>query len=251
MIRVLLVVSVAATAWAQSPADLLTQGEKVFNQTCATGYCHALKGGSGGGAPRLAARGFEEGYISGVTTRGVPGTAMPSFGTSLSRVELASVVAYVGSLNGLTPSATAGSRGMPAGPSLSAEAAHGRELFYDATRSYGRCATCHEVSGVGIAVASPIGKVPADAAALRILATPTVKTAVMNGESMPALVVSQGKSRTVFFDLTSAPAVQRSIEPGAVTIRDESSWKHSVTISAYSDTDLISILAFLRAAIKP
>jgi mono/diheme cytochrome c family protein len=250
VIRVLFLVS-AASAWAQSPSDLLAQGEKVFNQTCATGYCHALKGGSGGGAPRLAARGFEEAFINGVTTRGVPGSAMPAFGTTLSRSELASVIAYVGSLNGLTPSATTGPRGMPAGPSLSVEAAQGRELFYDATRSYGRCATCHEVSGVGIAVASPIGKVPADAAALRILATPTVKTAVMNGESMPALVVSQGKSRTVFFDLTSAPAVQRSIEPGAVTIRDESSWKHSVTISAYSDTDLISILAFLRAAIKP
>jgi mono/diheme cytochrome c family protein len=251
VIRVLLFVSVGASAWAQSPAELLAQGEKVFNQTCATGYCHALRGGSGGGAPRLAARGFEEAYINGVTTRGVPGTAMPAFGTTLSRVELAAVIAYVGSLNGLTPSAVAGPRGMPAGPSLSAEAAHGRELFYDATRSYARCATCHEVSGVGIAVASPISKVPADAAALRSLATPAVKTAVMNGESMPALVVSQGKSRTVLFDLTSAPAVQRSIEPGAVRISDESSWKHSAAISAYSDTELNSILAFLRQAIKP
>jgi mono/diheme cytochrome c family protein len=251
VIRVLLAVSAAATAWAQGPADLLAQGEKVFNQTCATGYCHALKGGSGGGAPRLAARGFEEAYINGITTRGVPGTAMPAFGTTLSRLELASVIAYVGSLNGLTPSAVTGPRGMPAGPSLSVEAAHGRELFYDATRSYGRCATCHEVSGVGIAVASPIGKVPADAAALRSLPTPAVKTAVMNGESMPALVVSQGKSRIVLFDLTSAPAVQRSIEPGAVRIADQSSWKHSGAISAYSETELDSILAFLRAAIKP
>jgi mono/diheme cytochrome c family protein len=230
---------------------LLAQGEKVFNQTCATGYCHALKGGSGGGAPRLAARGFEEAYINAITTRGVPGTAMPAFGTTLSRLELASVIAYVGSLNGLTPSAITAPRAMPAGPSLAVEAAHGRELFYDATRSYGRCATCHEVSGVGIAVASPIVKVPADAAALRLLATPAVKTAVMNGESMPALVVSQGKSRTVLFDLTSAPPVQRSIEPGAVRIGDQSSWRHSAAISAYSDTELNSILAFLRAAIKP
>jgi mono/diheme cytochrome c family protein len=252
VIRVLLAVCVAGTAWAQSPAELLTRGEKIFNQTCATGYCHSLKGGSGGGAPRLVARGFSEAYINDVTTRGVPGTAMPAFGSVLSRLEFASVVAYVASLNGLTPSAYGGPpRETPSRPSLSTEAAHGREFFFEAARSYGRCATCHQVSGVGIPVASPIDRIPADAAALRALSTPAVKTAVMNGEGMPALVISRGKANTVFFDLTSAPPVQRTAETGAVKINDGSAWKHAVAISAYSDAELNSILAFLRAAIKP
>jgi mono/diheme cytochrome c family protein len=49
----LLVFFMAATLSAQVGSQITAQGEKIFNQSCATGYCHALRGGSGGGAPRL------------------------------------------------------------------------------------------------------------------------------------------------------------------------------------------------------
>ena len=68
------------------------QGEKIFNQTCATGYCHGSKGTTGG-APRLAARGFDRAYIDTTIARGIPGTAMPAFGTTLSRGDLTAVSA--------------------------------------------------------------------------------------------------------------------------------------------------------------
>jgi len=58
--------------------------------------------------------------------------------------------------------------------------------------------------------------VPASAAALKTLATPDVKTGTMGGEIMPILVLSQGKQGVVFYDLTSAPPVQRNAEPGSV-----------------------------------
>jgi hypothetical protein len=67
--------------------DLTKQRETIFNNTCATGYCHALRGGTGGGAPPLAARGFEA-YLYSVTARGVAGTAMPGFGGTLARPDL-------------------------------------------------------------------------------------------------------------------------------------------------------------------
>src|SRR5207244_13317735 len=123
------------------------RGEEVFAQSC-TGYCHAAKGAGGGGAPRLAARGFDQAYINNVVTRGVSGTAMQGFATTLSRPDFISVVAYVATLNGIAnpviPPIAPGAAGRP----LSPEVARGKDLFFDATRSFGRCSTCHELNGM-------------------------------------------------------------------------------------------------------
>jgi hypothetical protein len=107
------------------------------------------------------------------------------------------------------------------------------------------------VGGIGISVAAPIVSVPASAAALKALATPQVKTASVEGESMPALVLSEGKQGTVFYDLTSAPPVQRNAEPGTVKFTGASTWRHSSFTGAYTDSELDAVLAYLRAVVKP
>src|SRR5438874_2539774 len=148
---------------AQNGADILTRGADIFARSCATGYCHGVKGAAGG-APRLAARGFDEAFILNVTRSGVTGTAMQAYGTLLSRADLAAVVAYVGSLNGIVPARNAA---VPIGPEpkkLPPGAARGRDLFFDSVRGFARCGTCHQVDGLGIPVAAPIAKVPADVA---------------------------------------------------------------------------------------
>jgi mono/diheme cytochrome c family protein len=222
------------------------QGEKIFKQTCATGYCHGARG-EAGGAPRLAGRGFDQEYISTTIARGIPGTAMQGFGNTLSRSDLTAVAAYVAALNGISMS---GAAAQPA-KTLSPDAARGRELFSEAPRSFGRCSTCHEVNGIGIPVATPIATVPANVAALRTLATPHVRTAVLEGESVPTLVIGEVKHRMILYDLTSAPPVQRSLDPAAVKITEGSSWKHASAIASYSDAELSSILSYLRAMVKP
>ncbi len=226
-------------------AQSVKQGEQVFAKTCATGYCHGPRGTSSG-APRLAGRGFNENYIAGVVVRGVPGTGMPSFATKLSREDLTAVIAYVAMLNGATAS-DAAPETAPSGPALTGEAARGAKLFTEAVRGFGRCSTCHEVGGFGISVAAPIAQVPANVAALKALVTPDVKTATMDGQSMPALVLSEGKQGTLFYDLTSPPPVERNAEPGAVKFRDGSTWRHSSVIAGYTDAELDAILAYLRA----
>jgi mono/diheme cytochrome c family protein len=239
--------SLTALGWSQS------SGEKVFAQSCATGYCHGARG-TAAGAPRLAGRGFDQAYISNTVMRGLPGTAMPGFGTTLSRSDLAAVVAYVASLNGIAnASVNLGPGAGAAGPterSLSPEAERGRGLFFDAVRGFGRCSTCHEVNGIGISVTTPIANIPADATALRALSTPDVRTATLNAEAMPALIVSQGKIRALFYDLTSVPPVLRTVDPGALKVADGSSWKHASVIGAYNDPELASILAYLHEAVK-
>jgi len=228
--------------------DLVKQGEGVFNTSCAIGYCHGARG-TAGGAPRVAARGFDQGFINNTVQRGVPNTAMPAFGTVLSRADLTAVVAYVASLNGIAITAPA-SAATPV-TRLAGDAGAGLDLFSDAVRSFGRCSTCHQVGGLGIAVATPMAKVPADVAALKALATPQVSTVMISSESMPALMVSKKANAVMFYDLTSSPPVLRTELPAAVQTRDGSTWKHSSVIGSYNDAELTTILAYLRVEVKP
>jgi mono/diheme cytochrome c family protein len=247
MKQALLLLTLAALAHAQ---DLVKQGETVFGKSCATGYCHGARGTSGG-APRLAARGFDQAFIANTVQRGISGTAMPAFGTTLSRADLNAVIAYVASLNGITSFIPSGGPAGAPAVKLSGDAARGRELFSDAVRSFGRCSTCHEIGGIGIAVATPIAKVPADAAALKALSTPQLSTVTATGESMPALLVSKKANTVVFYDLTSAPPVLRTESPAAVQTREGSTWRHSSVISSYNDAELSAILSYLRTVVKP
>jgi mono/diheme cytochrome c family protein len=243
----------ALSCSAQNLADVLKQGEQVFAKSCATGYCHGIKGGPGG-APRLVGRHFDQAYISNVVARGVPDTGMPSFAARLSRPDLVAVVAYVATLNGIA-SPNLGADGAAATissrPTLTGEAARGARLFTEAVRGFGRCSTCHEVGDLGTSVAAPIAKVPVSVAQLKALATPNVKTGTIDGESMPILVLSEGKQSTVFYDLTSVPPVQRNAEPGSVKFTDSSNWRHSSVIEAYDDAELAAILTYLGALSKP
>jgi mono/diheme cytochrome c family protein len=246
----------AASCQAQNPvtsqSGILKRGEQVFARTCATGYCHGTRGGSSG-APRLAGRGFNQAYINNVVTRGVPGTGMTSFTAVLSKTDLAAVVAYLATLNGVANPDTGPDAATAPQPrtAVTGEGARGARLFTEAVRGFGRCSTCHEVGGFGISVAAPIAQVPASVSALKALETPNVKIGAMDGESMPVLVLSDGKESTLFYDLTSVPPVQRNAQPGSVKFSDGGSWRHSSVIGAYNDTELQAILAYLRAAIRP
>jgi mono/diheme cytochrome c family protein len=221
-----------------APAQtILDHGADVFAKTCASGYCHGPNG-AGGGAPKLAGRGFDEGLIMSITRAGVDGTSMRGYGTVLARPDFNAVVAYVASLNGIEPRATAPE---PKSRALSAQAARGRELFFDAVRGVSRCSTCHEADGMGIAVA-PIKSLPRD---LRAVASDRVRMALIDGDRFPALIVSQGGRRTVVFDLTTLPPVLRTVDAGSLKIDGPAQWRHPT--AAYNDSELGSILDFLIA----
>ena len=247
MNRLAFILLLPALAGAQ---DILSHGQEVFNKTCATGYCHGVKG-TAGGAPKLASRGFDQAYITQVVRSGIPGTGMQAFGPILSRVDLFAVISYVGSLNGLAPARMPGYDRGPAPRKLPEDAMRGRALFYEAVRGFNRCSTCHQVDGVGIAVTDPIVKIPENAAALRALPAPHVWTATADGESFPALVVSKGGLQTKVYDLSKPPPVLRTFPQAAVQLKETSAWRHADAVASYQDAELDAMLAFLRAVLKP
>jgi mono/diheme cytochrome c family protein len=243
-------IGTSALVSAQNLPDILKQGEKVFNQTCATGYCHGVRG-SAGAAPRLAARGFDQLFIFNTVMRGVAGTAMPAFGASLPQSDVSAVFAYVAMLNGIAnPNLPAAPAATPQAP-RSPDAVRGRELFSDAVRGFARCSTCHQVNGIGISVATPMAQIPASVPALRALATPAVSTATADGETMPALLLSNTSRNVILYDLTAPPPVLRTLEPAVVKIAQGSAWRHASVIGSYNDAELGSILIYLRDVVKP
>lgn len=227
---------------------LLAHGQDVYNKSCATGYCHGVKG-TAGGAPRLAARGFDDAYVSQTVRMGIPHTGMPEFGSTLERGELQAVIAYVDSLNGVTPPSNPFA--MPAPRKLPPAAQHGRELFADQTRSFNRCSTCHQADGIGIAVALPFTSVRDSVASLRALETPEIETLTAEGSTFPALVLNKSGAQAKFYDLTSLPPVLRALPKSEVTFKVGSTWRHADMLKAYTDSDLEAILTFLRTVVKP
>lgn len=249
----------------QSPAidaanlddPLLNRGEEIYRMTCATSYCHGVSG-LAAGAPRLAAREFDALYIASVTANGVPNTPMAAFGNALSPEDLTAVLTYVASLNGIfnpqfTSNDPLASLGIevadPRRIPLAGAEQEGRELFFDAyDKGINRCSTCHEVEGIGIPVAAPILNVPGTVRALRNLETPAVQTVHLGDEEIPAVILAQGVSGTLFFDLTVVPPVQRTIAPElSLSISEGSTWEHADWIGAYTTDELEKVLSFLRA----
>lgn len=234
-----------ATARAQEPG----LGARVFARSCAVGYCHGTAGAANRG-PRLAGRSFERSYLERVIRKGIPGTAMPGFESSLKPDELTAVIAYVVGLSGGAAAEAAPPPFQPvAVPTFSGppEAKKGKELFFDATRGV-RCGSCHAVEDWGIAVGPNLAAHPPQgASAIRSASTSGVKLAVTDeGERFPGLLAEETKQLVRIYDLTKPPAVLRTFPRGKVKLEGAAGWDHAAVIQSYTDQELESIASYLR-----
>jgi len=240
---------IPALVVAQTAPSPMARGLDLYNKTCATGYCHGVNG-TPSGAPRLAARGFDDAYVSQTVRLGIPGTGMPAFGATLDRVDLLAVVAYVDSLNGVTPPPNPFAA-RPEARRFPPEAQRGRQLFADQVRGFERCSVCHQADGIGMPVTLPFTSVPESVAALRRITTPQIETATAEGDSFPVLALNKGTAQTKLYDLKTLPPVLRAFPKGVVTFQSGSTWRHESMLASYNDQELEAILAFLRAVVKP
>jgi mono/diheme cytochrome c family protein len=178
---------------------------------------------------------------------------MPAFESRLSETELNAVIAYVNEIAGSrsgpgeAPPKTAN---VPA-PVLPAEAAKGKELFFDAARE-ARCAVCHQAEGRG-GKAGPVLPLSGN--------PPQVRRAVLqSGRSFPAVLIdadvsgifdpsSNRRPAGVFrlFDLGALPPVQRTLRGDEIrSLEPDPTWKHTDVTKAYSETELGEIQNYLH-----
>jgi mono/diheme cytochrome c family protein len=224
-----------------------SRGAKVFQQSCAVGYCHG-SGGSANRAPRLAGKSFERGALKKIVDAGVPGTAMPGFRALLPAADLEAVVEYVMKLGAGAPAASthAASGGpAPAEPALPAEARRGKDLFFNAVGGT-RCSTCHAVDGMGVAIGPNLAASPPQSGAAIANVKPRhVEQADAQGDRFPALLVEKKGGWTKVFDLTVAPPVLRTFADQDIRLT-RAEWSHGAAITAYSRVDLEAVAGYLK-----
>ena len=231
---------------AQAPADpAAVRGAEVFAKSCAVIYCHGPKGAAGR-APQLAGREFDRFTLLLTVSNGIPRTSMPAFNKLLKLEEIDAVVSYIMSLSAPAPApspAMVATAKRPPPPGIQ----RGRELFFDAAR-IASCGSCHELDGWGMAVGPDLMAASLkDTAALRAVRQTRVKTARPKAEPpFPALPVEQAKEEVSVYDLTGPLPVLRVFPAAEVTLADGATWSHAAATRIYPDSELASILAYLR-----
>jgi len=240
----LTLLAILGTAAAQ---DLFEEGAKVFRQTCAQGYCHG-SGGTQGRAPKLIGRAYEAEAVMKIIREGVPNTGMPAFADRLDQTRLEAVTAYVIRISGGDASRMVRGGGGQSAETMPAEARRGRGLFTDPLRGVRRCNTCHVLESMGTAVGPNLASVAStpDAAAIRAVKAPSVRSAIVGNDRFPALVVEQADPFQRIYDLSVLPPVLRTLGKGEVSFSGGANWSHASAIENYSDADLAAIAAYLR-----
>jgi mono/diheme cytochrome c family protein len=227
--------------------DVFERGAKVFQQTCAQGYCHG-SGGTQGRAPKLIGRAYDHPAVLKIVRHGVANTGMPGFAGRLETPALDAVVAYVVMISGGDVSnAVAFSSAGAATPQIPADAKRGKELFTDAVRGVNRCNTCHILEGLGVPVGPNLAAGgPYDLASIRNGKPTTVRLATAGADRFAALVVEQPGDLRLIYDLSVVPPVLRTLNKSEVTFAGDSPWRHANAVANYNDGELTAIAAYLR-----
>lgn len=147
MKRILFLLLFAATPVVAQPAhpylgdqQAVRDGKAIYDRVCTA--CHGPDGTAGERAPAIvlanagtALRGQRSiAEIEGIVRNGIPGTAMPAWGTRLSDQDILKLGAYIQGL-----------RGVAIDNPLPGDVARGEQIFW----GQGGCGACHMINGRG------------------------------------------------------------------------------------------------------
>jgi cytochrome c oxidase cbb3-type subunit III len=126
----------------EKPVSSTDEGRQVLASNCAA--CHGIDGKGSERAPNIAdnpeVRRLSDVQLTGIVTKGIPGTGMPAF-HSLSSTKILKLIAYLRSLEGATDHVK-----LPGDPRK------GETIFVGQTG----CSNCHMVAGRGGFIASDL-----------------------------------------------------------------------------------------------
>jgi putative heme-binding domain-containing protein len=244
-------------AQAAPSAAELEQAGNLFAITCSSSFCHG-EAGIGGRGPSLRNRDFTPDFVRNTILEGRSGTPMPSFKGALSPPELAMIVAYVMSLSPGNHAAETGPAAPPDAPPapLSAQAARGRDAFFDETRA-APCGVCHTARNaggpIGPDLAAIAGKSPAEIYAGITQPTPgnpsypAITVTTRGGVTVTGIAAGGDANAVRLYDLGATPPVLRSFykSDGATVEPLDKTVVYAHTLTGYSDQDMADIIAFL------
>jgi mono/diheme cytochrome c family protein len=236
----------------------VTQGERIFAQSCSVGYCHGAAGAAARG-PRLRDRTFDKNYLYRAIRDGIPKSAMPAWKDRLKEEEIWAVVAYVQSLGAgmkeeplhLVESEAQASAASPAAEKSNGPPAAERamELFFDSKG----CGSCHSMSGRGTEVGPDLSHVPEEKLLSGIRSTQSSRVRLIklkDGESFPASGVVEDGNFVRVFDLTAPPPVRRTLEKAEIESIAVANWSHQSVAAGYTPEQLADLVAYIRWAAR-
>ena len=135
-----------------------------------------------------------------------------------------------------------------------AQIQRGRELFTNAKKGVA-CKTCHQLGGVGTAIAPDLTNMASNGSVHSIVMTMhmtmtehvyRVRTAV---SSFPGILKAKYGDKTEYYDLSQIPPVVRTLLSREIvsTERDEK-WHHPPALADYDSQELADVIAFLKFA---
>jgi mono/diheme cytochrome c family protein len=232
-------------------AQTVAEGKKVFETSCAVGYCHGVDGRAGKG-PRLRDRVWSRNYLYKTIEQGIPGSGMPAWQGRLSEDKIATVIAYIFTISredSETPIQTT-----PA-PAAAPELA-GRSLFFDPQRDR-NCGVCHRISDSGAEIAPPfqgLRTLSAQALLKQIQSQPAsdnnIQVHLQDGEQFCGVRAGEDYNSLRIYDLEgTGPPVLRTIQTNSVLNSQPCPALnvHADNSTTYTAGELLSIVAFLRA----
>jgi putative heme-binding domain-containing protein len=272
----LLMLFVSAGARAQSAVEA---GRKMFESTCANGYCHSPDGG-GGGPTNLQDRRFTAAQVTQIISDGVAGSGMPAWKTKFDADQIAKLAAFVLSLspnNAGSPDAKPAMQGSsPAKPpadrakgadsylpaveaQIGGNAAQGRSIFFDDAEP-ANCGVCHTFQGKGGRVGPDLTNVSSKSAdeILRSIVQPgavvdpayaAISITTRDGTRYIGLKRDETKDLVRIYDASSMPPVLRTfLKPDVVKMETlKSSVMPANYGTKYSKQDLLDLVTYLKA----
>ena len=241
----------AAVAFGQTAPsrDTIARGEKIFNESCAIGYCHG-KGGTAGRGPSMVGRTLDRAHVDSVIRKGHPATGMPAWEDTLKAADPAAVTDYIMSLGSAKVEAVAAKPAKFSGPPA---AARGAVLFFEAKEN--SCGTCHAIGGRGNAVGpdlSRLARLAPKGIVVAIKATRTVyvqEIDLKGAPSFPGMQVADTPNVVRYYDLSKTPPELLEVERSKIDkVKDNSSWKHPAGTANLTDEQLADIISYIRWA---
>jgi mono/diheme cytochrome c family protein len=130
----------------------------------------------------------------------------------------------------------------------------GRELFTNAKKGVA-CKTCHQLGGIGTAVAPDLtnmasnGSVHSIVLTMHMTMTEHVYRVRTVTNSFPGILKQKYGDRVEYYDLGQIPPVLRTLSTHEIisTERDEK-WRHPPALANYNQQELADVIAFLKFA---
>jgi mono/diheme cytochrome c family protein len=137
---------------------------------------------------------------------------------------------------------------------LTAQAQRGREIFLHSAKGTA-CGTCHQMAGLGTAVAPDLSMMAGMAtvhsmvATIRMTMTNTVLLVKTANGSFPALLKQKQGDESEFWDLSQTPPVLRKLTSKEIVASDrDTKWQHPPATIDYTAQEYADMIGFLRWA---